>query len=109
MKVDLSVILTDLEGNPIKEQYVKDEKIDVRDMTLGRACVSALMYEERNAQGQPVPQSEEDKIKDYELAKDIIKGGEQDIDVSAVAHILKCSSKAHGKAIYGAVREHLNG
>ena len=105
MKIDFSQVITDLHGNGMKEQYpTADDKIAVRDMTLNNALVGALSFENRESK-----LSETEKVRRFELATRIVKGGEIEIDLDDAKLLQEAANEVYGVVIYGRIKEILNG
>ena len=98
MKVDFSQVISDLDGNP-----VKDEEAQGTPLTLGAACLKAIrtpLQEDQGLLGEPA-------FKRLELARKIKKGGEQEIDPEDAVLIRNRAPKVWIIDIAGVVYEKL--
>lgn len=94
MNINFDTKLVNFEGEILKDGVGDKQK----EATLGVVCVNALML--------PSPDKNEDgntKLKKYELALKIYKGGEVNIDTEDVALIKKDVSRAFGPMVVGQV------
>lgn len=78
MKLDFSQQLTDLDGNPLQDGPPNAR----RDATLGYLAATALL-----AADPQKPESAEDKVRAYDVAVRVYKGGEQEVSAEDISLI----------------------
>ena len=100
MKIDVSVVLKDLESKEIKIQKPVGDKVELVDMRLKDACKEALMGiydDEKQVSGQ-------EKFDRYQLAtKIVLADADCDLTVEEISKIKSLIGKSYGPAIVGPV------
>lgn len=97
MKINFDTLITDLKGEPIKENG--------KDFTLGDAAQVALLSpyaDERDLDGKA-------KVERFMVATTAALGGEQDVTAEDVALIKKLIGKAYGPLVVGRAYEIIEG
>lgn len=94
MKIDFSVVLKDIEGEPLK-----DEK--GRDFTMARAACAALLasFPDEKEIG------EKEKVDRFKLAISATAGGEQEVSINDASLLKKLIAKLYGPLVVGRVNE----
>lgn len=94
MKIDFSVVLKDIEGEPLK-----DEK--GRDFTMARAACAALLasFPDEKEIG------EKEKVDRFKFALAATNGGEQEIPMNDAVLLKSLIAKLYGPLVVGRVNE----
>jgi hypothetical protein len=97
MKINFDQKIVNLEGKPMMEQTQDNdgERGPDREVTLGRACVNALLTPEDKKVDGP------EKLVRFELAKKIYKGGEVDLETDEISKIKGLVGDVYGVLVTG--------
>lgn len=96
MKIDLSTVICDLDGKPIKAA-------DAKDFTVGMCACNALLTPDAKDET-----SGEDKVKRFRLAERVYEGGEQDLSVEDIALLKQLIGKIYPPLTVGRAFEVLD-
>lgn len=96
MRIDFSVVLKNLVGDPLKE--------DGKDFTLAMASCTALMQPAMDEPNIPA----DAKVRRFKLATVIVHGGEQDLTIEEVAELKRLIGKIFGPLVVGRAFEILD-
>lgn len=101
MKIDVGRVITNFEGITIKDNFNIDKTKEAKDLTLGGACINALLY----IQDEKVISGDE-KLTRYELALKIkIALGtdkkEIELKIEEVAKIKELVGKFYNTIVVG--------
>ena len=99
MRIDFGKVLTDFEGQPIKESPRPDSK----EVTLKTVCINALLG---NGPDEKIDGTE--KLRRYQLANKI-HCGTQEISIEEAKTIKELVGKAYNTIVVGQVFEILEG
>jgi len=91
MKVNLSTLVTDPRGVPVKDGN--------EDLTVGNVCASALLTPDGK------DQEANEKVKRFKLAMRVVEGGEQDLSMEEIVLLKTLIGKHYAPLIVGRTYE----
>lgn len=108
MKINFSQSITNLAGEPLKE---RDENLKETDkaITLSAICVNSLLAILPDAQGRPQVVTGQEKVKRFQLAQKINRGGEIELETEEIAKIKDMVGKVQNVLVTGQAFKMLEG